>query len=97
MDYDPGASEVNQLNRIKLMIAVAKANLAEAEQAARAARTASYQPQPEVASCSAVLDIEEALLKADGKLTEEEVELHITVHILRRIPVFQERSLHCRY
>jgi len=29
VDYDPGASEVNQLNRIKLMIAVAKANLAE--------------------------------------------------------------------
>ncbi len=26
VDYDPGASEVNQLNRIKLMIAVAKAN-----------------------------------------------------------------------
>ena len=24
MDYDPGASEVNQLNRIKLMISVAK-------------------------------------------------------------------------
>ncbi len=30
VDYDPGASEVNQLNRIKLMISVAKANL-EAE------------------------------------------------------------------
>ena len=30
VDYDPGASEVNQLNRIKLMISVAKANLAEA-------------------------------------------------------------------
>ncbi len=29
VDYDPGASEVNQINRIKLMIAVAKANLAE--------------------------------------------------------------------
>lgn len=29
VDYDPGASEVNQLNRIKLMIAVAKSNLAE--------------------------------------------------------------------
>ena len=29
VDYDPGASEVNQLNRIKLMISVAKANLAE--------------------------------------------------------------------
>ena len=27
VDYDPGASEVNQLNRIKLMISVAKANL----------------------------------------------------------------------
>ena len=31
VDYDPGASEVNQLNRIKLMISVAKANMAEAE------------------------------------------------------------------
>lgn len=29
VDYDPGASEVNQLNRIKLMISVAKANLKE--------------------------------------------------------------------
>lgn len=29
VDYDPGASEVNQLNRIKLMISVAKANLEE--------------------------------------------------------------------
>ncbi len=38
VDYDPGASEVNQLNRIKLMIAVAKANLAEKEAEARAAR-----------------------------------------------------------
>lgn len=27
VDYDPGASEVNQLNRIKLMIAVAKSNM----------------------------------------------------------------------
>ena len=38
VDYDPGASEVNQLNRIKLMISVAKANLAEKEAEARAAR-----------------------------------------------------------
>ena len=30
VDYDPGASEVNQLNRIKLMIAVAKSNLEKA-------------------------------------------------------------------
>ncbi len=38
VDYDPGASEVNQLNRIKLMISVAKANLSEKESEARAAR-----------------------------------------------------------
>lgn len=40
VDYDPGASEVNQLNRIKLMIAVAKANLAEKVNEARATRDA---------------------------------------------------------
>jgi predicted nucleotide-binding protein (sugar kinase/HSP70/actin superfamily) len=27
IDYDPGASEVNQLNRIKLMLATAQKNL----------------------------------------------------------------------
>lgn len=31
VDYDPGASEVNQLNRIKLMIAVAKSNMEDKE------------------------------------------------------------------
>ena len=29
VDYDPGASEVNQLNRIKLMLATANKNLAK--------------------------------------------------------------------
>lgn len=38
VDYDPGASEVNQLNRIKLMISVAKANLAEKTAEAKAVR-----------------------------------------------------------
>jgi predicted CoA-substrate-specific enzyme activase len=38
VDYDPGASEVNQLNRIKLMIAVAKSNRADGESEARAQR-----------------------------------------------------------
>jgi predicted CoA-substrate-specific enzyme activase len=38
VDYDPGTSEVNQLNRIKLMISVAKANLEDAEERARADR-----------------------------------------------------------
>lgn len=40
VDYDPGASEVNQLNRIKLMISVAKANLAEKVGEAKANRDA---------------------------------------------------------
>ncbi len=31
IDYDPGASEVNQLNRIKLMLANAMGNLSEQE------------------------------------------------------------------
>ncbi|MCR5160676.1 MAG: acyl-CoA dehydratase activase-related protein, partial [Lachnospiraceae bacterium] len=31
IDYDPGASEVNQLNRIKLMLSTAQKNLAKAE------------------------------------------------------------------
>ena len=38
VDYDPGASEVNQLNRIKLMISVAKANLADKEREAKEER-----------------------------------------------------------
>ena len=38
VDYDPGASEVNQLNRIKLMISVAKANLADKEAEAKKQR-----------------------------------------------------------
>ena len=29
IDYDPGASEVNQLNRIKLMLSTAKTHLEE--------------------------------------------------------------------
>lgn len=31
IDYDPGASEVNQINRIKLMLAVAKERISESE------------------------------------------------------------------
>ena len=32
VDYDPGASEVNQLNRIKLMLASANKNLEKANE-----------------------------------------------------------------
>ena len=56
VDYDPGASEVNQLNRIKLMIAVAKSNLADKEAEARAARTAATTPAVEEAGA---LDVQE--------------------------------------
>ncbi|MDD7368891.1 MAG: acyl-CoA dehydratase activase-related protein [Berryella intestinalis] len=38
VDYDPGSSEVNQLNRIKLMISVAKSNLEAESEADPAAR-----------------------------------------------------------
>ena len=40
VDYDPGASEVNQLNRIKLMLTTAEKRI-EAEQAKKAAETAN--------------------------------------------------------
>ena len=33
IDYDPGASEVNQLNRIKLMLSTAQKNLKKGEDA----------------------------------------------------------------
>ena len=33
VDYDPGASEVNQLNRIKLMLATAQKNLKQKKEA----------------------------------------------------------------
>ena len=56
VDYDPGASEVNQLNRIKLMIAVAKSNLADKEAEARTARTAAATPAVEEAG---KLDVQE--------------------------------------
>ena len=46
VDYDPGASEVNQLNRIKLMIAVAFANQEKA-------RAAADEEQPAEAAQSA--------------------------------------------
>lgn len=71
VDYDPGASEVNQLNRIKLMIAVAKANLAEAEQDARQARTASYEkPQPACVACGIDWDIEAARIEEEVRQRE---------------------------
>ncbi|MDR2105841.1 MAG: acyl-CoA dehydratase activase-related protein, partial [Coriobacteriales bacterium] len=50
VDYDPGASEVNQLNRVKLMISIAKSNFAaapatSASSAAPATSEASAAPK----------------------------------------------------
>ena len=67
VDYDPGASEVNQLNRIKLMISVAKANLAEKEQEARAVRRQFQEAQQAAREGSACPALE-------AFTTEEEVE-----------------------
>ena len=56
VDYDPGASEVNQLNRIKLMISVAKANLegkeAEARRMRDVARAADKVAADAAAGCA---------------------------------------------
>ena len=53
VDYDPGASEVNQLNRIKLMLSAAKSALKQnEEQAAENNQTAAgHSPESEKA-CS---------------------------------------------
>lgn len=40
IDYDPGASEVNQVNRIKLMLSVAEKNLAKEQKEAASAKDA---------------------------------------------------------
>ena len=61
VDYDPGASEVNQLNRIKLMISVAKTNLEEKEEAARAERNANLT-NPDDEEAVGGLEVEEEKL-----------------------------------
>ena len=43
IDYDPGASEVNQLNRIKLMLSTAQKNLRRARQEAAAVQEAAQE------------------------------------------------------
>ena len=45
VDYDPGASEVNQLNRIKLMIAVAFSNQEKAQEKTQDQEKAQGQTQ----------------------------------------------------
>ena len=43
VDYDPGSSEANQLNRLKLMLAVAKKKAAQVHKPAEAAHSAAAQ------------------------------------------------------
>ena len=46
IDYDPGASEVNQLNRIKLMLSEAKSRLKEKTQEAEMDKSEAVENQP---------------------------------------------------
>ena len=66
VDYDPGASEVNQLNRIKLMVAVAKSNMAEAEAKARGDRDSFSRGPAPTEEVIDELQIEERRLPADA-------------------------------
>ena len=43
VDYDPGASEVNQLNRIKLMLSAARSNCTESEQRIKPEKSEIYE------------------------------------------------------
>ena len=52
VDYDPGSSEANQLNRIKLMLAVAKKKAAQVHKPAEAAHSAAAQATYPSASSS---------------------------------------------
>ncbi|MDO4285624.1 MAG: 2-hydroxyacyl-CoA dehydratase, partial [Eubacteriales bacterium] len=47
IDYDPGASEVNQLNRIKLMLSTAQKNLTKAQQAGTGTTGAAPSAMPQ--------------------------------------------------
>lgn len=70
VDYDPGASEVNQLNRIKLMISVAKANLAAKVNEARDTRDSfveSGREKPEQETFS-TLDVETEQVSEEREL-----------------------------
>ncbi|MDC7127144.1 MAG: acyl-CoA dehydratase activase-related protein, partial [Spirochaetales bacterium] len=50
IDYDPGASEVNQLNRIKLMLSVADKKIDEKAAQAKKSASGSEEPESELAS-----------------------------------------------
>ncbi len=87
VDYDPGASEVNQLNRIKLMISVAKANLVE-QQAARYVQpatfvevqnltTANEATREHIKHCATVAAVSSDAVEAPQILREDAGELEI--------------------
>ena len=44
IDYDPGASEANQINRIKLMLSIANANLEKQKEQEEKNTSADKQP-----------------------------------------------------
>ena len=60
IDYDPGASEVNQLNRIKLMLATAGKNAARKAALSEEDSDLDYGPSYSSASCPAPADDSDA-------------------------------------
>ncbi len=69
VDYDPGASEVNQLNRIKLMISVAKANLAEQQR--ESVQPAQAHPLPTQSNTTTGVDV----FHTEDEVEEESVQV----------------------
>ena len=55
VDYDPGASEVNQLNRIKLMLSTAQKNLRSQNQTSEAVKTSNTTSDAKTAQAEAAV------------------------------------------
>ena len=101
VDYDPGASEVNQLNSIKLMISVAKANREEADALVRAKNVENVytseemlltEPANGVKSCSAFDEedeiaeqVREAMLEFDKE--QAQIDLRSKVQETQEVSV----------
>ena len=81
VDYDPGASEVNQLNRIKLMLATAqKALLNEEDKHGHAGNTCIIPEPPEAAppeniSAKTLADMDRAVMNIKGGKASQSIKL----------------------
>ncbi len=97
VDYDPGASEVNQLNRIKLMISVAKENFKNAQAAGD--DNASFRLVNEDDPTERVLPGEKTRFRRAGELDdhivnerEEAGRIHLSSAQLQKIENAKRRA-----